>query len=176
MTAPLVWRGGVRVGLWGGARPLEGGSWYEEVEVVVGDRPSAGCRLSRGLSAAGLGSADQLKESICGEGQDGEHEVSHDLGGASDAHHACSEVVLEPAIATFCSGTFIVAKGFGAVERVWAFPPVPPVAIDDGDVAQAQAVLPDELAVVGGVHQVVEAHDPFSGHLCEGYRHLAVVY
>ena len=69
-------------------------------------------RENRGWSVYSSSQAHQLVYQQC---QDTEHQVAHDLDCALNAQRVAAELILEPGIAAFSDGAFVVPQGFPLV-------------------------------------------------------------
>ena len=114
---------------------------------------------SAGWSASGFVLSAQADELISGQGQDPEHQMSHDLQGAAYADRTATELVLEASVAALGRGALVVAALAGWL-HLRPGVVAPGVGVDDRDVPKPHAVLADLLGVVGSVHEVVQVDHP----------------
>ena len=99
-------------------------------------------------------SLSQSHQRVCGQCQNTEHQVSHRFGVPLDHEVVSAELILESRIAALGGGTLVVSDCFGRGELDLLA--TPRVMIDQGDMAQASAMVTQPGAAIGGIHQVVE--------------------
>lgn len=105
-------------------------------------------------------SLSQSHQLISGQGQDAKHQAPYHLGAAFDPDIVAAKLVLEPGIATFRDGALVVANRVGRLE--FLFLATTRIVINQGNMAQATAVLVQLPAAIGGIHDVIETGDAFS--------------
>ncbi len=138
----------------------------------------------RGRPALWGGEADHL---VGGQCEQTEHEMAGDFCRTAHAYMAGAELVLEPGIGPLDGGTDAVSDGSGIGMAGSAPGPglsvpglleglVPSgVGVDERDVAEPFADLVYLARIIGGVHEVVEVHDPPCGHGGQGDGSLGVM-
>ena len=136
---------------------------------------------------AGHWLCDQAYELVGSECEHAEHAVAHHLRGATDPDMATAELVLEAAIDALTRRTLVIANLLGKLEA--EILPAPGfgsqflrqrlvaagVGVNQRDVAECAAVLPDRFRVVGGVHQVIQIGRPRGRQRRQRNGGLAVV-
>lgn len=81
----------------------------------------------RGNGSSSLSQAHQL---VGGQGQDAKHQMPHHLGRSLDHQVICAKLILEPGIATFGNGTFVVSNRVGGFELL--FLATPRIVVNQG--------------------------------------------
>ncbi len=100
--------------------------------------------------------------------------MSHHFGVAFDRDGLTAEFILQPGVAPLGGGPLVVADRFS--RREFDLLSAARIVIDQGDVAQALAVLAQVGAAIGRIHEVVKVGDATGADQREGNGGQAVVH